>query len=427
MQNWSGNQEWNPQEVFSPKSEEEILGIVKNAYENKRKIRIIGTGHSFTPLVCTDQILIDLDDYQGIESVDKAAKTAVVRAGTKLNLLGKQLFENGLALENMGDVDMQSIAGSISTGTHGTGLEFGNMSTQVTEVTFINGLGERVVCSETIQPELFKCMQISLGAFGIITNLKMRCIPSYKLKLEKKKEKLDDVLAKLDNINKTNRNFEFYWMPYTDTVQTKYSNISDEPEDKSTFWSNFNDIYLENYVFKGLCEVAKAVPTLNKGISSFSAQFISSSKKTQYSHNVYATPRYVKFNEMEYNVPIEAYQDVMKDLVKCINTKKFNIHFPLENRFVKGDDIYLSPAHKRNSAYIACHVYKGKEYKPYFTALEEIFMAYDGRPHWGKMHTRTADYFRKVYPEMQTFLHYRLQHDPKGLFLNPHVKEILGI
>ncbi len=427
MQNWSGNQQWTPQQVSFPKTEEEILTLVRYAHEKGLHIRTMGTRHSFTALNNTDAVQVSLDNWQGIVAVDPEKKEVTVKAGTKLHLLGRQLAEVGLAMENMGDIDQQSIAGAISTGTHGTGTRFGNISTQVIGITFINGQGEKVFCSEQEQPDLFKCLQVSLGAFGIITEIRLRCVPTYRLKLEKRKENLAEVLANIDHYNQANRNFEFYWLPYTQTTQTKFTNESEEVADQANLWTYINDVWIENYVFMGLCELARLVPQLNRSVSRFSAQFLGESTKVSDSHLVYATPRYVRFNEMEYNVPLSAYQEVIKEVMQVVNSGRYAIHFPIENRFVKGDNIWLSPAYGRDSAYIACHVYKGKEHKAYFHALEGVFKAYDGRPHWGKLHFRDAASLARTYPKWKAFKTLRAAHDPNGLFLNPYLRQLFAL
>jgi len=424
MKNWAENVSWNPSDVYSPATEEEIVKIVRDAIAENRNVRIAGSCHSFTSLVQSDDVYLDLNNFQGIVEVDPVEKTATVKAGTKLKLLGDLLFKHDLAQENLGDIDAQSIAGSISTGTHGTGIEFGNISTQICEIRFVNGKGELVECSENNNPDLFKAMQISLGSLGIITLLKLKLIPFYKLELIKDKGDINATLANLDNLNENNRNFEFYWMPYTDAVQTKTTNISNDLVDKRGFAAYIDEVVLENYMFKVLCEIAKKIPSTNNSIAALTAKFISHNRKVHFSHQVYATVRMVKFYEMEYNVHYEAYQDVMKDVIKCVSNNDFKIHFPIENRFVKGDDIFLSPAYKRKSAYIACHVYKGKDYKKYFNALEEIYIAYDGRPHWGKMHTRNTAYFAKTYPMWEQFHKMRMEHDPNGTFMNSYLREL---
>ncbi len=426
--NWAGNITWQPSQILYPTSEKEIQKIVLKAANDNQKIRVIGTGHSFTALCKTKDILISLDQYQGIISIQKDQYQATVKGGTKLSLLGELLFKEGLAMENLGDIDVQSIAGTISTGTHGTGKNLGTISTQVIALRFINGKGELIECSDTNNRELFKAAQVSLGVLGIITGVTLQCVPAYKLALQIQKENLDTIIKDLDNRNNDNRNFEFYWLPYTNTALTKSSNIvTDSEPDKVNFFNYWSEYVIENYVFKLFCEYAHWFPSQNVAISKLSAAAISNVKKVYYSHKIYATQRLVKFREMEYNIPVEAYQDVWKEVVKTVNSKKFNIHFPIEVRFTKGDDISLSPAYQRDSAYIACHVYNKKEYQPYFEALENIFRAYGGRPHWGKMNNLKAGDVADLYPEFSTFMKHRAMQDPYKIFINPYLQELFGI
>lgn len=427
MKNWSGYLDWTPSNIFSPESEEEIQSIVKKAISESKKVRIIGAGHSFTPLAWTTDYLINLDKYEGLISVNKEKSQVVTKAGTKLYKLSELLFEQGMAMENMGDIDRQSIAGTISTGTHGTGKNFKSISNQVIALRFINGSGEIIECSETHNKDLFKSAQVSLGTLGVITEITMQCVPAYKLKLENRNEQLSKVIHELDDRNQTNRNFEFYWFPYTDTSWTKSSNITDLQPDKVNIANAFSEHVLENYAFKLMCEIAHKMPSKTEWVSKTSASTVSSFDKVYHSHKIYATKRMVKFNEMEYNIPAEAFNDVWRDITKTINSKKYNIHFPIEVRFVKGDDIHMSPAYQRESAYIACHAYGKKDPKPYFKALEEIFSAYDGRPHWGKMNTLTPERIEKLYPKFQKFLNHRQDQDPDKIFISPYFENLFGL
>ena len=427
MKNWSGLEKWNPAEILFPESEEAVQQIVKSALDKKQKIRIIGSGHSFTKLCVTNDILISLDKYQGLVQVDKSSNQATIKGGTKLKKLGELLHVEGLAMENLGDIDAQSIAGTISTGTHGTGANFGTISTQVRAIRLVNGLGEIVECSTEENVELFKAAQVSLGTLGIITQITLQCMPSYKLKMVYEKSNLTEVLKNYKTINQTTRNFELYWMPYTDTVLTKKANITNEEVDKIGIGSFFQEYILENLGFKIFCELANVFPSKNKWVSEVSAKTLSTVVKRAYSHNIYATVRAVKFNEMEYNIPVEAYEEVMKEVQRSFEENEFQVHFPIENRFVKGDDIYLSPAFGRDSAYIACHVYSKKKHEAYFQKMEDIFKAHDGRPHWGKLHTRNANELLDLYPKMSDFLKHRAEQDPEQIFISPYLKTLLGI
>ena len=248
--NWAENVQWNPSKITFPTSEEELQKLVIKALNDHQKIRVIGSGHSFTPLCATNEILVSLDKCQGLISFEKEKNIATVKGGTKLSLLGELLFEKGLAMENMGDINVQSIAGAISTGTHGTGVSLKSISNQVIGLKFINGKGDIISCSANQNTSLFKAAQVSLGCLGIITEVTLQCVPAYKLKLQNKKEKLEDVLITLQERNQQNRNFEFYWIPYTNTAWTKTSNIVEDSEpDKVNFFNYWTEYVLEKLCF----------------------------------------------------------------------------------------------------------------------------------------------------------------------------------
>lgn len=424
MRNWSKYYKWRPGQIEYPNSIESIQRIVLSAAKQQKKIRVIGSGHSFNPLWVTRDILISLDHFQGVIGINQGRREVTFRAGTKLYKLTKILNQFGLALENMGDINRQSIAGAISTGTHGTGSSFQTMSAQVVGLKFINGKGEVISCSPDIHPEWFKCSQISLGAFGIITEVTLKCVPQYNLELIIDKANLKDVLGSLDQTNAANRNFEYYWFPNTDQVMTKISNITEQRPDRNPLSRIFQDYILENIAYKLLCEYGNLFPSQANRISRFSAKTLTRTRKVNQSHKVFTTPRWVRFHEMEYNVPMEAYQEVVRDLTQWIDQNNRTIHFPLEHRFVKADDIYLSPAFRRDSAYIACHVYAKKDFRPYFKSLEEIFLHYDGRPHWGKMHTLTAKNLKTKYLYFEKFVGTMELHDPDQVFLNEYLNEL---
>ncbi|MBT8220756.1 MAG: FAD-binding protein [Bacteroidia bacterium] len=421
MENWSGNITWEPGEVAYPETEEDIQNIVIQAANDGRKIRTIGTRHSFNPLFVTEDILLSLDNYQGLVEVDKQANLVTVKGGTKLSELGELLFLQGLAMENQGDIDAQSIAGTISTGTHGTGLAFGTISTQVARIKLINGKGEIVTCSEEEDRDLFKAAQVSLGMLGVITEVTLRCVPAYRLELQNRQESLEDVLNEFDARINANRNFEFYFFPYSKKVWTKTLNLAVDIPHKVTWFNDFTENVLENRMFSVLCEYARRFPSRTARVARISASMIPNVRKVYQSHRVYATKRLVRFNEMEYNVPLEAHGAVVSEMRKAIDKHRFRVHFPVENRVVKGDDIYLSPAYERDSAYIACHVYHKKDYQPYFEAMEEIFRDHGGRPHWGKMHTLKQSDLADLYPRLEDFRKQQKAMDPNGLFDNPYL------
>ncbi|MTB51052.1 D-arabinono-1,4-lactone oxidase [Lewinella sp. W8] len=424
MKNWSSLQQWTPTKIAYPGSEEAIVRLVRDAREQKMAVRTIGSGHSFTALCVTEEILVSLDKYQGVIAVDKENMEVSVRSGTKLFHLSQLLHQHGLALENLGDIDVQSIAGAVSTGTHGTGTAFGNLSTQVTALRFVDGNGNVVSCSVRENPELLRAARLSLGALGIITELTLRVVPSYKLSLQVEKARLDDVLEKLEEYEGGCRNFEFYWFPNTPFVMTKELRETGEAVTRNSVFTYAREMMLENYAFLAVCELGYRFPSWNRKLSAFAASTTGSSRKVDWSHRVFSTPRLVRFNEMEYSVPMEAYRSVMEALTRWVNKYNYDVLFPLENRFVRADDNYLSPAYGRNSAYVAAHVYHKKPHQDYFRELEAIFRDHDGRPHWGKLHTLDYPALHDAYPEFDRFCSLRQLHDPRGMFLSPYLRSL---
>ncbi len=423
-QNWSGSVECVPTKIVYPASQEEIIAIVKDCRAQNIGLRVVGNGHSFMPLVKTDGVLMSLDKYSGIEVVDREKKQATVRAGTKIKLLGESLFVHGLAQPNLGDIDVQSIAGAISTGTHGSGVTLGSISTQVAALTLISAEGEVVECSEEQNRELFKAAQVSLGTLGIISKVTLQLVPAFKLDYSWRKLTLSGCLDNIEKYKSENRNFEFFWMPYTDAVLAKFMNPTDEPPRQKNLFRRFNELALENGVFWLLSEFSRLFPAKAPSVSKIIAASMSSGRDINYSHKIFATPRLVKFQEMEYSIPAEHFVAVLHEIDESIRRNQFRVHFPVECRFVKADDIFISPASGRDSAYIAVHMYKGMEYRPYFAAMEAIFQKYQGRPHWGKMHTDTAADLKVIYPRWDDFQAARHTLDPSGFFLNDYLKTV---
>lgn len=424
--NWSGSVSCSPAEIAKPSSLDEIVALVQTCVANGTTIRAVGSGHSFTPLVANEHLLVSLDHYVGLESTDRSTGTVTVRAGTKLKDLGKLLFENGLAQENLGDINEQSIAGAISTGTHGTGVQFGSLSTQVAGLTLVTGTGQVVTCSEKENPALFKAAQVSLGALGLIVSVTLRVVPRYVLKIDIRKRQLSECLANLDAHNRDNRHFEFHWIPYTDTVQAKFTNLSSEPPAGQSILRTVNEYVIENGALWLFSAFNRQFPAMSERVCRTMAAFITDASGISHAHEVFASARLVKFQEMEYNLPASAFSVVLGEIGEMIRRKRIQVHFPVECRFVRGDDIYLSPAYGRDSAYIAVHMFRGMPYQPYFEEVEAICVKHGGRPHWGKMHFRTASTLAPAYPMWRAFQEQRAVCDPNRVFTTPYIESVLG-
>jgi FAD-linked oxidoreductase len=422
--NWSGSVSSAPREIVRPQSVSELARMVGQYGAGRRKLRVVGAGHSFTPLVQTDDVLLSLDNLQGIESVDAEGGTVTVLGGTRLKYLGEALLARGLAQENLGDIDVQSISGAISTGTHGTGIHFGTLSTQVAGLTLVSAAGELIECSPDTNPQVYKAAQVSVGALGVIARVKLRVVPARHHRYQVRRELLTDCLANLEGYKQNNSHFEFFWLPYTKYAQVKFLNQTDAPASSGTLWGTVNKIVLENWVYWLLSESCRLVPQATKTVARISGEAITPVEEVDYSHRLFATPRMVRFQEMEYNLPAEHFTSALHEIESCINERQFRVHFPIECRFVRADDIWLSPAYQRDSSYIAVHMYRGMPYRDYFDHVETIFRRYQGRPHWGKMHTRTATELATLYPRWEDFRRIRRSLDPDGLFLNDYLQSI---
>lgn len=425
--NWSHTVVSYPECLYYPKTVDDIFKIIEKSKSEGKTIRVVGAGHSFTPLVATSEYLVSLDHLSGIHSIDYHNNLVTVWSGTNLRDLGILLYEQGYAMENLGDIDVQSIAGAISTGTHGTGIKFGSISTQVNMITIVTASGDIMDVSPTKNSEYLKALQLSLGMLGIMIKVQLRVIPIHRLQSESQRLSLTDCLKNLDDLKDTNRHFEFFWFPYTKTVQVKTMNPlanKNLPDKKA---SMLNAIIIENGAFRLLSELARIQPRMSKMISHISARGIPVGTEIGYSHSIYATPRLVRFSETEYSVPAEHMASVVKDIKYVLDKKRFSVHFPIECRYVLADDIWLSPSYERDSAYIAVHMYKGMPFQPFFDAIEEVFKHYEGRPHWGKMHSLSQNALEELYPRFNDFLKIREKLDPTQLFLNGYLKQLFGL
>lgn len=422
--NWSGSVKALPKQFVAPSSIEDVAAVVQFCRREGRKLRVVGSGHSFTAIAASDDMLMSLDGLQGIVRVDKVARTATVWAGTKLRALGEALFSHGLAQENLGDIDVQSIAGAISTGTHGTGVSFGNISTQVIGLTVVTGRGEVVDCTAESHPEWFKAMQISLGLLGVIVQVTLRLNEAYKLEYESRRLPLADCLPALPRMAEENRHFEFFWFPYAEPCQIKIMNMTDKAPTSRKVKDYFGEVIMENAFFGLLSKTCQWLPRTSRAISRLSASQVPVGQKVEYSHRLFATKRLVRFHEMEYNVPAEAMADVIEEMRGALQKERYHVHFPVECRYAKADDIWLSPAYGRDSAYIAVHMYRGMPYKEYFAAMEAIFLRYEGRPHWGKMHALQGEALTSRYPKWDAFQEVRRMLDPDRIFDNEYMARL---
>ncbi|WP_431994250.1 D-arabinono-1,4-lactone oxidase [Streptomyces griseoflavus] len=425
--NWGGTVSARPAREVAPASVDELAAVLRRATEDGLPVKAVGSGHSFTSIAATDGVLIRPDLLTGIRDIDREAGTVTVEAGTPLRRLNVALAREGLSLTNMGDIMEQTVSGATSTGTHGTGRDSASIAAQIKGLELVTADGTVLTCSEKENPDVFAAARISLGALGVVTAVTFAVEPVFLLTAREEPMPFDRVCAEFDQLHAENEHFEFYWFPHTGNTTTKRNNRSAGPErpvPRLKGW--IEDEFLSNGVFQAVNWVGRAVPASIPAIAQISSKALSARTYTDIPYKVFTSPRRVRFVEMEYAVPREALVETLRELKAMIDRSRLRITFPVEVRTAPSDDITLSTASGRDTAYIAVHMFKGTPYQGYFTAAERVFTAHEGRPHWGKIHTRDAEYFSRVYPRFTEFTALRDRLDPERRFRNDYLRRILG-
>ena len=350
-------------------------------------MRVVGTGHSFTPIAATDGVLISLDALAGLESHDLPKRRATILGGTKLKDVGSLLFAQGLAMENLGDIDVQSIAGAIGTGTHGTGPAYANLSAQVTSMRITDASGEVVSFSPDIDRDLYRAARVSMGMFGVVTAIELSVQPAFRMHERVWRIPFDQVMTELDAHIETNDHFEFFWYPNSD----------DMAECKA-----LNEVH---------GDYTKA---------------LGDGERLGWSAEIIPSVREFKFNEMEYSVPAQYGPECARLIRQRIAERHPNVRWPIEYRTLRADTAWLSTAYLRDTVTISLHEDARRLYTDFFTDIESIFRDHEGRPHWGKIHTRTRDELRALYPMWDRFAELRHRSDPRGRFLNPYLRTLFS-
>jgi len=424
--NWAGNQR-DAAPVLASASPDELADLVKKARADGRTVKPVGAGHSFTAAALTGGTRLDLSRLAGLVSEDREQKLVTVGGGTRLAELNRLLAGLGLALPNLGDIDAQTIAGATATGTHGTGARLGCLSTFVDGLTIVDGTGTVIKADAATHPDVFAAARVGLGALGVVTEVTLRCVDAFVLRAEERPARIADVLPALDEHVAGNDHFEMYWFPYTDRLQIKTNNrvaADDRPLSRWRGW--LDDEFLSNTVFGAACRVGRRIPATVRTVARIEARALSARVYTAPSYEVFCTPRRVRFTEMEYALPRAALPSAFAELRKIVDRLPFPVIFPVEMRVSAADDVWLSHGYGRDSAYVAIHQYVGMPYEPYFRAFEQVARDLDGRPHWGKLHWRTAEDLRPAYPRFDDFRAVRDRLDPDRVFANAYTAQVLG-
>ena len=426
--NWAGDQRCVPAAMERPGSVAEIAAALERAAAAGQRVRVAGSGHSFTDAACTDGRLLSLERMDRVLDVDRASGLVRVEGGITIHALSAALAEHGLAFENLGDIDVQTIAGAISTATHGTGAHLRNLSAQIASVELVLADGSALICSENDEDlTTYLAARVGVGSLGVIAAVTLRAIPAFTLRGVDVPRPLDETLDQLEQLGEESEHFELFVFPHCDTALTRTNNrVEEPPRPRSRLSAYANDVLLTNHAFHAFCLAGRAfprgIPQLNRTVT----RLAGSSTRVDRSDRIFASPRLVRFTEMEYALPRERTAEAVRRVLELIPRRGFQVPFPIEVRLVAPDEALLSPAHERPTGYVAVHMFKGMAWEPYFRAVEAIMNEYGGRPHWGKRHFQTAETLRPRYQRWDDFQAVRARLDPDGRFANAYSDRVLG-
>jgi L-gulonolactone oxidase len=426
--NWAGTVRADVT-VTTPGSVSELAGVVAAAAERGQRVKPIGAGHSFTEIGATDGVQLRLDRLAGVVRADRASGLVTVLPGTRLRALNETLWQLGLSMTNLGDIDAQTVAGAVATGTHGTGLKLGGLATQVRGLDLVLADGSLLHCDADENPEVFAAARIGLGALGVISSVTLQCEPAYALAAAEGPARLDEVIEDLDEHVIGNDHFEFYWFPHTRRVLTKRNNrvlpdTEPRPVGRLRHW--VDDDLLANRVFDRINRVTTRRPALIPRANDLATRLLTPRDYIDRSYRVFTSVRTVRFREMEYAVPRGAVPHMLAEIESYLARSGQRIGFPVEVRFAAADDIWLSTAYGRETGYVAVHQYHQREHETYFRAVEAIAKDVGGRPHWGKIHYRDAESLRPQYERFDDFVALRDKLDPNRVFGNDYLARVLG-
>ncbi len=425
--NWARNQQARPLATATPASTAQVAAAVKDAGERNLKVRMTGTGHSFTPAAVTDGLLLRPPRLGQVRSVDAGAGLVTAAAGCPLRVLNETLLRHGLSLANMGDIQEQTVAGAIQTGTHGTGRDLGSIAVQVAELELVLADGSVVTCSAERDPDLFNAARVGLGALGVLTAVTFRVVPAFLLEAREEPMRWAEVVGRLDEFTAGNEHFEFYWFPHSEGCLVKRNNRTSGPaRPRPRLRYLLDDEFLSNSVFGLTCRLGRTFPGMIKTVNGIAAKALGARTYAEPAHRVFTSPRRIRFKEQEYAIGREHLPAALAEIRALFGKRSWRISFPIEVRVAPADDLWLSTAQGRDSAYIAIHVYYLSDHREYFREVEAVMTAVGGRPHWGKMHTRDASYLRDVFPRFDDFLALRDRLDPQRRFGNVYLSQVLG-
>ncbi len=425
--NWAGAQTCAPKDLVRPRSRGELVDVIGRAASEGRQVTVAGSGHSFTDTAMTEDLMLDIGQLSGVIEVDRSSGLVKVAGGTVLADLNSELEKLGLAMPNLGDIDAQTISGAISTATHGTGASLPNISAQVEAIDLVTANGEMLELTPGSDPDRLRAARVGVGSLGAIAAVTLRTVPAFNLHRQDTPMPLTDVLGNFHELAAENQHFEFFVFPYADKALTIRRNRTELPPDRRGPAERYiSDVLIENRLGDVLLRASGKVPRTIPKLARFAGAFMNQAEQVDSSFRIFANYRTIRFNEMEYAVPREAGPEALSRVLDLIRTEGLPMPMPIECRVTAADDALISPTSGRDTTYIAVHQHATMEWRPYFDVIEQIFVSYGGRPHWGKRHSRSAEQLAEVYPQWRRFQAVRDELDPGRVFSNRYVKRVLG-
>ena len=428
--NWSGLESARPRRVLHPCDAEGVVDAVRHARAAGTTVKMVGTGHSFTAIAAPQHTMLSPRRFSGIVAVDQDAMTVTALAGTPLHVLNRELERLGLSLHNMGDVAEQTVAGATSTGTHGTGGVTAGLGAQVAGVQLVTGTGELLTATADENADVLELARIGLGALGVLTTLTLRVEPLFLLEAHEQPMTWDEAVSGFDERVAGHHHVDTYWFPHTDRMLSKTNDrldpATDTAEPLARWKSWLDDDFLSNRVYGALTAGANRAPRAIPRLNALASRLLSERRYSDVAHRVFTSPRHVVFREMEYALPREAGLAALAEVRRSLERSDLAISFPVEIRTAPADDVPLSTSYGRDSFYLAFHTHRDASHVRYFALMEQVMRDHGGRPHWGKVHTLTADDLAPLYPRFADFLALRDRLDPDRVFDNPHLRRVLG-
>jgi L-gulono-1,4-lactone dehydrogenase len=422
--NWAGSARCEPAVLARPRATHEVQAVVRAAREAGRTVRVAGSGHAFGDGVLTDGTLVHLGAMDRLLRVDRERGSVRVEAGMTINALNGHLSEHGLALANLGDIDVQAVGGAIATGTHGTGARLPSLSAQVTAVQVVDGLGD---VRELDAGDDLAAAQVSLGALGVLTEVELAVVEAFTLRGHDGPLPREEALARLDELAAAHDHFEFFAFPHARHVLARRNDrVDDPPRPPGTLRRVLEDDVVTNGVFGAGVALARRAPRATPLVCRALTRGAGDRVRTDRSDRIFASPRRVRFEEAEVAVPRAAAREAFDAIMRAAE-RDGRVSFPLEVRVTAADDTLLGATSGQDVTWIAAHVARGVPHEPFLREVEAIARGLGGRPHWGKHHWRTAADLAPAFPSTwERFARVRDRLDPERRFENPHLRRVLG-